>query len=96
MEEVFGKDHPFLADFKEDLPRMCEHPDAGEFIIAGWCQGEEAISFPLEYGAHAAMGVEETQAFALLPVDAPAELDRIVEHGLGFGEDLGWVHSSGL
>jgi len=73
--EVFGEDHPFLEDIKEDIVRMCWHPDAGEFIIAGWSKGQSAISFPLEYGAHAAMSVEETQAFALLPLDAPLKLN---------------------
>ncbi len=71
MAKVFGEDHPFLEEMKEDLIRVCYHPDAGEFIIAGWCKGEPAISFPLEYGAHASMGPEETKAFALLPMDAP-------------------------
>ena len=37
-------------------------------------KGEEAISFPLEYGAHASMGPEETHAFTLLPMDAPVEI----------------------
>ncbi|MBL8013936.1 MAG: endonuclease/exonuclease/phosphatase family protein [Candidatus Omnitrophica bacterium] len=68
---VFGQDHPFLSDIKEDVIRMCWHPNAGEFTIAGWARGGKAISFPLEYGAHAGMTVEETQAFALLPQDAP-------------------------
>ena len=53
--------------------RICFHKDAGEFIILGWCKGEEPISFPLEYGAHAGASVEETRAFALLPIDAPLE-----------------------
>jgi endonuclease/exonuclease/phosphatase family metal-dependent hydrolase len=71
--EVFGEDHPFLEEIKEDLIRVCYHSDAGEFIIAGWCKGEPAISFPLEYGAHAGMSIEETRAFALLPIDAPVK-----------------------
>ncbi len=68
---VFGEDHPFLEDIQVDFMTACFHPDAGEFIIAGWSKGESPISFPLEYGAHAAMSVEETRAFALMPVDAP-------------------------
>ncbi len=71
MSEVFGKDHFFLEEMKEDLMRVCLHPNAGEFIIAGWCAGSDSISFPLEYGAHASMGPEETKAFALLPMEAP-------------------------
>lgn len=75
--EVFGKDHPFLNDIKEDVLRMCFHPNAGELTIAGWAEGSVPISFPLEYGAHAGMSVEETRAFALLPVDAPvAQTDK--------------------
>ncbi len=70
-DKIFGQDHVFLEEIKEDLLRVCFHPDAGEFVIAGWCEGEEAISFPLEYGAHASMGPEETHAFVLLPMDAP-------------------------
>jgi len=73
-QELFGQGHPFLEDIKEDLLGVCFHPDAGEFVIAGWCEGEEAISFPLEYGAHASMGPEETHAFVLLPMDAPVEI----------------------
>ena len=75
-EKIFGRNHPFLEEIKEDLLRVCFHPDAGEFVIAGWCEGEEAISFPLEYGAHASMGPEETHAFALLPMDAPVEIEN--------------------
>ncbi len=69
--DVLGHDHPFLEEMKEDIVRMCYHPDAGEWVIAGWSKGEKSISFPAEFGAHAAMAVEETRAFALLPVDAP-------------------------
>jgi len=75
-EKIFGKDHAFLDEIKEDLMRVCLHPDAGEFVIAGWCQGEQAISFPLEYGAHASMGPEETHGFALLPMNAPVEIEN--------------------
>lgn len=75
--EVFGKEHPFLDDIKEDVVRMCFHPNAGELTIAGWAEGSAPISFPLEYGAHAGMSIEETRAFALLPVDAPvAQTDK--------------------
>jgi endonuclease/exonuclease/phosphatase family metal-dependent hydrolase len=73
---VFGYDHPFLEEIRHDILRVCRHTDAGHFIISGWCAGEEAISFPLEYGAHASMGPEETRAFALLPMDAPVHLHK--------------------
>jgi endonuclease/exonuclease/phosphatase family metal-dependent hydrolase len=74
--KIFGSDHPFKEEIREDMLRVCFHPDAGDFIIAGWCQGFDAISFPLEYGAHASMGPEETHAFTLLPMDAPVDLER--------------------
>jgi len=74
--KILGTDHPFLEEIKEDLLRICLHPDAGEFVIVGWCAGEEAISFPLEYGAHAGMSPEETQAFCLLPMDAPVDTKK--------------------
>ena len=72
-KEVFGRDHPYLDELTEDIIRVCHHPDAGEFVILGWSKGETAISFPLEYGAHAGAGIEETSAFAFLPMDAPIE-----------------------
>lgn len=75
-QKIFGPGHPFLEEIKEDLLRVCHHPDAGEFVIAGWCEGAEAISFPLEYGAHAGMGPEETHSFALLPMDAPVKTEK--------------------
>jgi endonuclease/exonuclease/phosphatase family metal-dependent hydrolase len=76
IAEVCGKDHPFLKEIKEDLQCMCFHPDAGDFVIAGWCKDEPTISFPLEYGAHAGLGTEETHSFALLPIDAPLKLQN--------------------
>lgn len=74
-DEVFGGDHPFLSEVTKDILRACHHPDAGDFIILGWCQGEVPISFALEYGAHAGATIEETRAFALLPSDVYIEPD---------------------
>lgn len=71
IEEVAGKDHPFLEELKEDLIRICHHGDAGEYVIAGWARGVKPISLSMEFGAHAGMGGEETKGFALLPIDAP-------------------------
>jgi len=67
--QVFGVGHPFLREVTEDTIRACFHPDAGAFIILGWCEGEIAISFAFEYGAHAGVGQEETRGFAFLPFD---------------------------
>ncbi|MBF0489544.1 MAG: endonuclease/exonuclease/phosphatase family protein [Candidatus Omnitrophica bacterium] len=72
-KDVFGEDHPFLGEVTEDVLRVCHHSDAGDFIILGWCKDEAAISFPLEYGAHAGAGPEETKGFALLPMDVDIE-----------------------
>src|SRR5204862_6394196 len=33
---VVGEGHPFLDDVAHDLPALCRHPDAGEFLISGW------------------------------------------------------------
>ena len=71
--QVFGADHPFLSEVTEDVLRACYHPDAGDFVILGWCEGQTAISFPLEYGAHAGAGREETKGFAFLPLDVDIE-----------------------
>lgn len=68
-DKVFGSDHPFLSEVTDDLLRVCWHPDAGDFVIAGWCQGQTAVSFALESGGHAGATIEETRAFALLPSD---------------------------
>ena len=71
--QVFGEDHPFLSEVTEDILRACYHPDAGDFVILGWCKGETAISFAFEHGAHAGAGREETKGFALLPLDVNIE-----------------------
>jgi len=74
--QVFGEHHPFLEDMKEDIIRMCYHPDAGDWILAGWCEGQDAISLSIEYGAHAGANPEETGAFALIPSDVLVESNR--------------------
>jgi endonuclease/exonuclease/phosphatase family metal-dependent hydrolase len=72
-KEVFGEDHSFLEEVTQDILRSCYHPDAGDFVILGWCKDETAVSFAFEYGAHAGAGREETKGFALLPFDADIE-----------------------
>jgi hypothetical protein len=71
--QVFDEGHSFLSELKEDILRVCYHPDAGDFIIFGWCKGEIAISFAFEYGAHAGADHEETKGFAFLPLDVNIE-----------------------
>ncbi len=65
--KILGPDHPFLHEVTQDLIELCSHPDAGDFIICGWRYGADPCSFPMENGAHAGPGSEETRAFALFP-----------------------------
>ncbi|KKO48459.1 hypothetical protein VT06_11250 [Arsukibacterium sp. MJ3] len=67
--EIFGADHPFLDSVCEDLMRLCQHTDAGDYVIMGWRKGANAQSFADENGAHAGATPAETHAFALLPED---------------------------
>ena len=71
--QVFGDDHPFLADVAPELVALCNHPDAGSFVVSGWKKSGEQQSFVLEHGAHAGPSAEETRAFCLLPPDAPID-----------------------
>jgi endonuclease/exonuclease/phosphatase family metal-dependent hydrolase len=68
-EKILGPDHPFLEEVTRDLIELCHHPDAGDFVLCGWRYGAKPYSFPMENGAHAGPGSEETKAFALLPED---------------------------
>ncbi len=68
-QEVLGENHPYLSDVTQDLIAICHHPDAGDFTFSGWRPGQTPISFPIENGAHAGVGTEETNAFTLLPAD---------------------------
>jgi hypothetical protein len=66
---LFGADHPFIDALGDDLLRLCQHPDAGDLILLGWCHGVTALSFAEENGAHGGITPEETNGFALLPGD---------------------------
>lgn len=68
---LLGAEHPYLQDAATELVRLCHHPSAGTFVIAGWRRDQPLLSFPMEYGSHTGPGLEETNAFALLPMDAP-------------------------
>jgi endonuclease/exonuclease/phosphatase family metal-dependent hydrolase len=68
---LFGPRHPFLDSIGEDLVRLCEHPDAGDFVLLGWRDGMRPLTFATENGAHAGLSPDETNGFALLPGDAP-------------------------
>jgi endonuclease/exonuclease/phosphatase family metal-dependent hydrolase len=67
---LFGAQHPFLGAIGEDLVRLCEHADAGDFVLLGWRDGVEPMTFAEENGAHAGLAPDETGGFALLPADA--------------------------
>ncbi|MFP4261292.1 MAG: endonuclease/exonuclease/phosphatase family protein [Opitutales bacterium] len=67
QKHVFGADHPFPDEVAQDTEELCRHPDAGDFVISGWDPVRAALSFPLENGAHAGPGPEETHGFLLLP-----------------------------
>ncbi|MFP5506844.1 MAG: endonuclease/exonuclease/phosphatase family protein, partial [Gammaproteobacteria bacterium] len=66
---LFGAHHPFLASLATDLVRLCEHPDAGDFVLLGWRDGAVPLSFAEENGAHAGVAPAETHGFALIPED---------------------------
>ncbi|MBW2202129.1 MAG: endonuclease/exonuclease/phosphatase family protein, partial [Deltaproteobacteria bacterium] len=96
-EKIFGPDHPFLDEVTRDLIELCQHPDAGDFIISGWRTHGTPYSFPIENGAHGGPGSEETKAFALLPGDIflperncyylrPMDVRRAAFHLLGRSE----------
>jgi endonuclease/exonuclease/phosphatase family metal-dependent hydrolase len=92
--ELFGKDHPFLEDVREDLVRLIRHECAGDITLIGWYEGSENITFVEENGSHAGLTHEETNAFSLLPRDTqlpdnqknylrPSELRAAALHFLG-------------
>ncbi|MBF0532924.1 MAG: glycosyltransferase [Candidatus Omnitrophica bacterium] len=74
--KVLGAQHPYLAQVAEDMIRVCQHADAGDFTFMGFRPDAPQMTFPQEKGSHAGPGQEETNAFALLPIDViklPAE-----------------------
>jgi endonuclease/exonuclease/phosphatase family metal-dependent hydrolase len=72
-ERVFAAHHPFLEELTQDFIRLCQHPNAGDFVLWGWSRNGPPYTFPIENGSHAGPGLEETHAFALLPDDAPLD-----------------------
>lgn len=75
-EQILGAEHPFGREAAVDLLEICLHADSGDFVLMGWADGAAPLSFPVESGAHAGIGPEETSAFALLTRDAPLEAVR--------------------
>ena len=73
--QVFAPGHPFLREMTEDFIALCRHPEAGDFVLWGWSRYGPTCTFPIEHGSHGGPGLEETHAFALLPVDAPVQVN---------------------
>lgn len=65
--QVFGPDHPFLAEAVGDVMRLAQHPNAGDLIVSGWSNERTPSTFVHENGAHGSLGHEETRGFALVP-----------------------------
>lgn len=70
-EKVLGEDHPFAQVVAEDLCELCHHPNAGRIVLSGWSPKEQPLTFPIENGAHAGPGKEETHAFLLTSEGCP-------------------------
>lgn len=68
-KEILGDGHPNLAQLTQDLINLCHHPDAGGLTFMGFRPGHKPMTFPVEHGSHAGPGLEETNGFALLPID---------------------------
>ncbi len=77
-EEILGENHPYLEEVTRDLIAICHHSRGGAFTFIGWRPGKKPITFPVENGAHAGPGTEETNAFAILPSDILSSLDEPV------------------
>lgn len=68
--ELMGDEHPYPDQAIADMISLCSHPDAGDFMMYGWCSSEEQpLTFAMENGSHGAAGPNETHAFALMPED---------------------------
>jgi len=67
---VLGDNHPFLKEAGIDLTALVHHEDSGDLVICGWDKDKPSISFPIENGAHAGPGSEETHGFYLIPPEA--------------------------
>ena len=65
--ELLGPSHPFLRQAAEDFASLCDHPDAGQFIICGYQKQGMSVSFVAEHGAHGGPGPQETSGFVMVP-----------------------------
>ena len=78
--DIFGADHPFLAEVVGDLIRLAKHPDSGDLIICGWDPTKKPTTFVHENGAHGSIGTQETRGFALVPHALPIHTRRTPDH----------------
>jgi hypothetical protein len=69
-KKILGEKHPYLKEVADDLVHLCQHADAGTFVISGWRVKGKPGSFPMEFGAHAGPGREETNGFVYVPEGA--------------------------
>ena len=65
--KILPPDHPFYDDVVKDLIDLTHHQYAGAFLISGYSKNGKPMSFPIEFGAHAGPGPNETHAFVALP-----------------------------
>lgn len=63
---LLGENHPLLDEVAGDLIALCHRENAGDIVISGWTPHDTPLTFPLENGAHAGPGPEETCGFLLL------------------------------
>lgn len=68
-EGEFFLPHPegIRREVAKDLVILSENPLSGDIILLGWRPHHQSWSFPIERGAHAGPGLQETQGFLLLP-----------------------------
>jgi endonuclease/exonuclease/phosphatase family metal-dependent hydrolase len=61
--------HPgaLKEEISRDLVGLVEHECSGDLVLFGWTPDGPPWTFPVERGAHAGPGLDETQGFALLP-----------------------------
>lgn len=61
--------HPeaMRREIGQDVVTWCEHKNSGDLLLVGWNPDSHPVTFPVERGSHAGPGLEETQAFVLLP-----------------------------
>lgn len=75
IDAIIGSTHPYRRELKAEILELCGHPDSGDLVLLGFRPGGRPLSFPIENGAHAGPGPLETEAFALVPFDAPLRVD---------------------